>query len=172
MNSIDSSFLRKYLSDLFSYFSKISNPYLSFNIQIFLEKKLNLPPIEKNICSHPYLFLLMLEQAPLMLLKKTLGALYCLQSIRKVIDKQKKKELLDYLGEDVYFFVIKQGELYAPFLQKIKFNLKRTFSIGDIENVGQFLLEYLWCRQPDSLIQRFILIILNINIVNILNLKK
>lgn len=156
-NSIHPSFLTQYIPELFDYLSKITNTYLTFSIQNFLEKKLEILPIEKKVCLHPHLFLLMIEPHQLIWLKKTLGALYCLKSIRKVIDKQKKKEMVEFLGEENYLFVIKQGELYEPFIRKIKINLPQEFSTQEIENTGQFLFEYLWSRQPECLIQRFIL---------------
>lgn len=156
-NNIHSSFLTKCIPELYVYLSKLTNTYLTFRLQAFIEKKLNLPPIEKNVCSHPHLFLLMLEEQQLIFLKKTLGALYCLQSIRKIIDKPTKKALVEFLGEKTYFFVLKQGELYEPFIKKININLPQEFSTKEIEAAGQFLLEYLWCRQPDCLIQRFLL---------------
>ena len=156
-NSIHPSFLTKCIPELYVYLSRITNTYLTFRIQNFLEEKLNLSPVEKNVCSHPHLFLLMIEPHQLIWLKKTLGAVYCLQNIRKVIDKQKKKELLEYLGEETYSFVIRQGELYEPFISKINVHLPQEFSSQEVEAAGQFLLEYLWCRQPECLIQRFTL---------------
>lgn len=156
-HSIHTSFLTKYIPELFDYLSKITNTYLTFRIQNFLEKKLEILPIEKKVCSHPYLFLLMIEPHQLIWLKKTLGALYCLKDIRKIIDKQKKKNLLEFLGEENYLFIIKQGELYEPFIRKIKINLPQDFSTQGIEDAGQFLFEYLWSRQPECLIQRFVL---------------
>ena len=156
-SNIHESFLRKYIPDLVDFSTKISNPYLIFKIQSFLEKKLNLPAIEKNFCMHPYLFLLMQEPDQLLWLEKILGALYCIKDIKKVIDKQQKRELLDFLGENLYLFTLRQGVLYVPFIEKINVTLEREFSIKTIENTGHFLLEYLWCRQPESLIQRFVL---------------
>ena len=156
-NNIHESFLRKYLPDLVDFSPKISNPYLIFKIQSFLEKKLNLPAIEKKFCTHPYLFLLMQAPDQLHWLEKILGALYCIKEIKKVIDRPKKRELLDFLGEELYSFVIKQGGLYVPFIAKINITLEQDISITTIENTGHFLLEYLWCHQPDCLMQRFIL---------------
>lgn len=156
-NSIHPSFLTKFIPELFNHLSKITNTYLTFSIQNFLEKKLEILPVEKKVCLHPHAFLLMIERHQLIWLKKILGALYCLKNIRKVIDRQTKKELLEFLGEQNYHFVIKQGELYEPFIRKIKINLPQEFSTQEIENAGQFLLEYLWCRQPECLIQRFVL---------------
>ncbi len=157
VSNVHGTFLKKYIPELVKYLPKISNPYLIHNIQVFLNKKLKLLTVEVKYYTHPYLFLLMIDPSVLLWLKKLLGALFCLKEIKKVIDKQKKKELLAFLGEEVYFFVIKQGDLYVPFIEKINGMLEPEFSVNSIETIGQFLLEYLWCRQPECLVQRFVL---------------
>lgn len=154
-NTIHPSFLEEILPEKLNHFSAFTNNYLFFKLQHYLGEKLNLKTLTPELCHHPLAFLLTLETPYCDWLSKTLGALCVSQEIKHIITSSEKSELIHFLGEDIYEFVLKQGELHRPFLPEVNIEPSTASLVDKINAAGHFLLEYLWCQQPESLAKYF-----------------
>ena len=138
-----------------NHFSSFTNDYLFFKLQHYLEKKLKLKTLTPELCHHPLAFLLTLETQDCDWLGKVLGALCLSHEVKRVITPSEKNELITFLGEDVYEFTLKQGELHRPFLPEVNIEPNTASLVEKIKAAGHFLLEYLWSQQPESLARYF-----------------
>ena len=156
-NTIHPSFLEKILPEKLNHFSSFTNNYLFFKLQHYLEKKLNLKTLTPELCHHPLAFLLTLEAQDCDWLSKTLGALCLSHEIKRVITPSEKNELIAFLGENIYEFTLRQGELHRPFLPEVNIEPVTTPLVEKINAAGHFLLEYLWSQQPEALAKFFMI---------------
>ena len=156
-NTIHPSFLEKTLPEKLSHFSTFTNNYLFFKLQHYLEKKLNLKTLTPELCHHSLAFLLTLSVQDCDWLSKTLGALCLSHQIKHVITPSEKTDLIAFLGKDIYEFILKQGELHRPFLPEVNIEPSTASLVEKIKAAGHFLLEYLWCQQPERLAKFFTL---------------
>ena len=151
------SFLSQVLPEAWSILPKFTNVYLKFKIHFLLNRLLKIQPVTEELHEHPYAELLEYSGEDWILLERILGAIYWVKDVKKMIDRQKKEDLLIYLTREIYFFVLRSGDLYAPILNEIKF-ISTANEIEDrIRDTGHFLLEYLWVQQPEPFIERFTL---------------
>jgi len=151
------SFLSQILPEVWRELPKFTNVYLKFKAHFLLNKVLNAQPITEELYEHPYVNLLKFSEKDWMALEKLLGAIYLIRDVKKMIDRQKKEDLLIYLTQEIYFFVLKSGDLYAPILNEIHLSNTSDELENRIKEAGHFLLEYLWSQQPEPLIKRFTL---------------
>lgn len=154
-NTIHPSFLKEILPEKLNHFSAFTNNYLFFKLQHYLDQKLNLKTLTPELCHHPLAFFLTLESQDCDWLEKTLGALCLSHEIKRVITLSEKTELIHFLGESIYDFTLKQGELHRPFLPTVNIEPSTASLVEKISVAGHFLLEYLWSKQPESLAKYF-----------------
>ncbi len=150
------SFSKK-LPDWLKTATLFKQPRYTFARNLAINKQLNLVPLPSNLYQHPYLELLAIPIEKWDPILKMLGGLYYTQKIKKLVDPSSQKEVIAYLSEDIYKFILKSGALYVPFLSKIKCNMTLSSWAEGLKLTGFYLLEYLWTLQPKELAQRFVL---------------
>ncbi len=154
---IHPSFLVRFLPNTWKNLPNFTNASLRFRSQWLLNKSLNVQPVTLDLCEHPYMQLLDISYKSWLCLEKVWGAIYWTHEIKKLVNRQDKEDLLRYLTQEIYVFVLKMGDLYAPILNTIPL-LNVPDKLNErITSAGRFLLEYLWAQQPEPLIQRFVL---------------
>lgn len=156
-NTIHPSFLKKFLPENLSHLPTFTNRYLFFKLHHYIEKKLHLKPLTPELCHHPLTFFLTLDTESCNWLGKTLGALCLSNEIKRIITPSEKSELISFLGENIYEFTLKQAELHRPFLPDVNIEPTSASLTEKINAAGHFLLEYLWCQQPEMLAKYFTL---------------
>ena len=152
------SFYEKIFPECLQPIQRFTNPCLRHKLQIFAVNKLQLLAIPPELLKHPYSKLLQYTSSKWLYLKKALGAIYCTQEIKQIIQNQQQNEISTFLSPELYHWVLHQGPLYMPLFSELENPYQQEESlVTKIDFVGKFLLEYLWTQQPESLQQRFTL---------------
>ena len=151
------SFYEKIFPECLRSLQRFTNPRLRYKLQIFAANKLQLLAIPPESLEHPYLKLLQYTPSKWLCLKKALGAIYCAQEIKQIIQSQQQNEISAFLSPKLYHWVLQQGPFYMPLFSDLETPCQEESLVAKIDLVGKFLLEYLWTQQSEALQQRFTL---------------
>ncbi len=154
---IHPSRLIQFLPEIFFNFSAFNNKTLVHKLHFFIHKKLICNGLIPHNLKDPYCDLLKIKTENWIVMEKFLGALYCTEEIKHIIDGTTCATLQKFLSQSIYECVLKRGNLYKPALESLSVP-KETLPINSkILGIGHFILEYLWTQVSDALQQRFIM---------------
>ena len=151
------SFLKNILPEKLHSFQRLSNPYIVFKVQRYVRKKLGIAPLTLQLFNHPYFVFLTLDFSAFEWLVKVLGALHVIRDVKQAVTCDEKSKLIQFLSPDTYDFVLRQGDLFKPFLPAINVPQQRHELTENMRQIGHFYMEYLWCQQPEILRQYFVM---------------
>lgn len=153
--AIHPSRLASFLPESFCNFQTLNNKILVYKIHFFIQKKCGQQTLNEKLLKDPYCKLLTIPIESWLLMEKFLGALYCTDEIKRVIDGTTRISLQNFLSQSIYECILKRGSLYKPTLSKLPTPEGTMPILMKIATMGHFALEYLWTQIAEPLQQRF-----------------
>lgn len=154
---IHPSRLVSFLPEKFLNFSQLNNEVLVHKLYFFIQKKCAHKTLTSSHLKDPYCKFLNISTEAWSVMEKFLGALYCTDEIKRIIDGSTRTSLQNFLSQPIYECVLKRGNLYKPTLAKLSAPEGNMPILVKIATIGHFTIEYLWTQIAEPLQQRFIM---------------
>ena len=100
--AIHPSRLASFLPESFCNFQTLNNKILVYKIHFFIQKKCGQQTLNEKLLKDPYCKLLTIPIESWLLMEKFLGALYCTDEIKRVIDGTTRISLQNFLSQSIY----------------------------------------------------------------------